>query len=50
MARDNSVSVINLANGGTIQTLPLHNPEPPAVVTGRPFLYDARPSYDQRHT
>lgn len=38
---DNSISVINTATNAEIDHLPLHNPEPPQVVTGRPFLYDA---------
>ena len=38
---DNSLAVINLADKTTVQTVPLHNPEPPEVVEGRPFLYDA---------
>jgi DNA-binding beta-propeller fold protein YncE len=37
----NRVEVINSVNGVTLQTVPLHNPEPPHVVDGRPFLYDA---------
>ena len=38
---DNSVASIDLATGSTLQTLPLHNPEPSTVVNGRPVLYDA---------
>jgi len=38
---DNSVASIDLATRLTLETLSLHNPEPPEVVTGRPFLYDA---------
>jgi DNA-binding beta-propeller fold protein YncE len=41
---DNSVSVVDLDQGpvGTeVAHVPLHNPEPAAVVEGRPFLYDA---------
>ena len=37
----NQVEVINTANGNTLETHPLHNPEPAHVVTGRPHLYDA---------
>jgi hypothetical protein len=37
----NQVEVINLGNDSVVATHPLHNPEPPAVVAGRPFLYDA---------
>ena len=39
---DNAVSIIDLAAQAEIRHYPLHNPEPAAVVTGRPFLYDAR--------
>jgi len=38
---DNSVSVIELGTKSTLQSVALHNPEPPEVVVGRPFLYDA---------
>ena len=38
---DNSVSVIDLATGTEQAHVALHNPEPPSVVAGRPFLYDA---------
>src|SRR5262245_24800456 len=38
---DNSVSVIELGSGDETAHLPLHNPEPPQVVNGRRFLYDA---------
>jgi DNA-binding beta-propeller fold protein YncE len=38
---NNSVEVIDLGSGTTSAVLPLHNPEPPEVITGRPFLYDA---------
>jgi DNA-binding beta-propeller fold protein YncE len=37
---NNSVEAIDLATG-TGPTHPLHNPEPPDVVDGRPILYDA---------
>jgi DNA-binding beta-propeller fold protein YncE len=40
---DNSVSVINTSGAPSeIAHLSLYNPEPPEVVDGRPFLYDAR--------
>jgi len=39
---DNGVSVIDTATRSEIRHLSLHNPEPPHVVQGRPFLYDAR--------
>ncbi len=38
---DNSVSVIDLGSASETLHVALHNPEPPAVVAGRPFLYDA---------
>jgi hypothetical protein len=38
---DNSVAEIDLTTKATLATHPLHNPEPPDVVDGRPFLYDA---------
>lgn len=38
---DNSVSVIDLGSGIEQDHVALHNPEPPEVVDGRPFLYDA---------
>jgi YVTN family beta-propeller protein len=38
---DNAISVIDPATGNELDHLPLHNPEPPSVVDGRPFLYDA---------
>ncbi len=39
---DNSISVINTNTNLETQHLPLYNPEPASVVTGRPVLYDAR--------
>ncbi|WNG18511.1 beta-propeller fold lactonase family protein [Cystobacter fuscus] len=41
---DNAISVVNTATKREIAHLPLFNPEPPSVVAGRPFLYDARRS------
>jgi DNA-binding beta-propeller fold protein YncE len=38
---DNSVSVIDLGTSTETSHVALFNPEPAAVVTGRPFLYDA---------
>jgi DNA-binding beta-propeller fold protein YncE len=38
---NNSVEVIDLASGQTAATYRLHNPEPPSIVDGRPFLYDS---------
>jgi YVTN family beta-propeller protein len=39
---DDAVAAIDLASNDEIARVPMHNPEPAAVVTGRPFLYDAR--------
>src|SRR5262245_57225342 len=38
---DDTVSVVDLASRAETHRVPLHNPEPPEVVDGRPFLYDA---------
>jgi YVTN family beta-propeller protein len=38
---DNAISVIDLATHAETAHTPLYNPEPAAVVQGRPFLYDA---------
>jgi len=41
---NNSVATVDLTQGAVgaeIQSVALHNPEPPAVIDGRPFLYDA---------
>lgn len=38
---DNQLEVIDLDTNSTVETHVLHNPEPPAVVDGRQFLYDA---------
>ncbi len=38
---DDSLKVVNLANNQQTAAIPLPNPEPAAVVQGRPFLYDA---------
>jgi hypothetical protein len=35
------VTVVDLGTHGETQRAPLYNPEPPSVVAGRPFLYDA---------
>ncbi len=39
---DNSISVVDTVAGAEIAHHPVHNPEPPAVIAGRPMLYDAR--------
>jgi YVTN family beta-propeller protein len=39
---DNSLSVIDTAAQSEVAHLPLFNPEPPEVVGGRRFLYDAK--------
>jgi YVTN family beta-propeller protein len=38
---DNSISVIDTSSNSEIAHLPVYNPEPPEVVNGRRFLYDA---------
>ncbi len=38
---DNAIKVVNTQNKHEIQAVALHNPEPPEVVRGRRFLYDA---------
>lgn len=38
---DNQIEVIDLSTNNTVETHVLPNPEPPEVVDGRPFLYDA---------
>ena len=39
---DNALSVIDTVSATEIDHLPLYNPEPDAIVAGRPLLYDAR--------
>ena len=39
---DNSISVVDLATRAETRHVAVYNPEPPSVVAGRPFLYDAR--------
>ena len=39
---DDAIKVIDTASNAEIAQHPLYNPEPPAVVQGRRFLYDAR--------
>jgi hypothetical protein len=38
---DNSISIVDVNSEAEVGTVALHNPEPPSVVAGRPFLYDA---------
>jgi mono/diheme cytochrome c family protein len=38
---DNALRVIDLVSRAELQQIPLTNPEPPSVIAGRPFLYDA---------
>ena len=38
---DDAVSAVDLTTSAEIDKVALHNPEPAAVVQGRPFLYDA---------
>jgi len=41
---DDGLSTIDLATGAEISHVLLKNPEPPAVTSGRPFLYNAQVS------
>ncbi|WP_420715236.1 hypothetical protein [Corallococcus sp. BB11-1] len=41
---DNAISVVNTTTKTEVAHLPMFNPEPPSVVQGRPFLYNARTS------
>jgi DNA-binding beta-propeller fold protein YncE len=38
---DNAVKIVSLSTLQEIRSVPLANPEPASVLTGRPFLYDA---------
>ncbi|MEM7541266.1 MAG: hypothetical protein AAF384_06710 [Pseudomonadota bacterium] len=38
----NQIEVVDLLSSSIVGTHPLHNPEPPSIVDGRPFLYDAQ--------
>jgi DNA-binding beta-propeller fold protein YncE len=38
---DNAISIVNTSLAIEEAHVPLHNPEPAAIVEGRPFLYDA---------
>ncbi|HYU34804.1 MAG TPA: hypothetical protein VEW48_21860 [Thermoanaerobaculia bacterium] len=37
---DNSIAVVDTVSGTEVEHVAMHNPEPPSVVAGRPFLYD----------
>jgi DNA-binding beta-propeller fold protein YncE len=39
---DNAISIVDTASRQEVAHLSMYNPEPPSVVEGRPFLYDAR--------
>ncbi|PTL83007.1 hypothetical protein DAT35_13370 [Vitiosangium sp. GDMCC 1.1324] len=41
---DNAISIVDTSTRGELAHVPMYNPEPPSVVAGRPFLYDARRS------
>jgi DNA-binding beta-propeller fold protein YncE len=41
---DNALSIVDTTTKQELAHLPMYNPEPPSVVAGRPFLYDARRS------
>jgi YVTN family beta-propeller protein len=38
---DNAISIIDTQTETEIAHVPMHNPEPPSIVNGRRFLYDA---------
>ncbi|WP_437783432.1 hypothetical protein [Sorangium sp. So ce1097] len=38
---DNAISIISTISKSEVAHVPMHNPEPPSVVAGRRFLYDA---------
>jgi DNA-binding beta-propeller fold protein YncE len=38
---DDAVKVLSTTTGAELVAAPLHNPEPPSIVQGRPFFYDA---------
>ncbi|HEU4405633.1 MAG TPA: hypothetical protein VFS43_10115, partial [Polyangiaceae bacterium] len=44
---DNAISVVSTASRAETAHLAMHNPEPPSVVAGRRFLYDA--SFSSSH-
>jgi DNA-binding beta-propeller fold protein YncE len=44
---DNSIAVVDTVSGAEIEHVAMHNPEPPSVVAGRPFLYDT--SFSSSH-
>ncbi len=44
---DNSIAVIDTVSGTQVAHVAMHNPEPPSVVAGRPFLYDT--SFSSSH-
>ncbi len=39
---DNALSVIDTGSAAEITHIGLHNPEPPSIIAGRQFLYDAQ--------
>jgi YVTN family beta-propeller protein len=39
---DNAISVIDTTSATEISHIGLHNPEPPSIIAGRQFLYDAQ--------
>jgi DNA-binding beta-propeller fold protein YncE len=39
---DNGISVLDTRRRAETEHVTMHNPEPPSIVTGRRFLYDAR--------
>ena len=39
---ENAIVVVDTETRSEVQTVEMNNPEPPSVVEGRPFLYDAK--------
>jgi DNA-binding beta-propeller fold protein YncE len=44
---DNSIAIVDTGSGAEVGHVAMHNPEPPSVVAGRPFLYDT--SFSSSH-
>jgi DNA-binding beta-propeller fold protein YncE len=44
---NNSIAIVDTGSGAEIGHVSMHNPEPPSVVAGRPFLYDT--SFSSSH-
>ncbi|HEV7504050.1 MAG TPA: hypothetical protein VGS07_03995 [Thermoanaerobaculia bacterium] len=44
---DNSIAIVDTGSGAEVGHVSMHNPEPPSVVAGRPFLYNT--SFSSSH-